>query len=173
MKAIIGVIFLVFVIIFALQQIEKDRVLFYESVNATLPSGEKESSINERIQITITGCVKKPGSYTITAGSFLDEVITQAGGLTEEADMSCFNFYLLLETDLEIYIPKMSDIEKISINQAMVEDLKKLTGIGETIATRIIEYRTDNGSFMYLEELMKVNGIGKSIFNKIKDEICL
>lgn len=173
MKAIIGVIFLVFVIIFALQQIEKDRLLFYDSLNGTTYSNDHDQTSEAMIRITISGCVKNPGSYTISSGSFLDDVITKAGGLLDHADTECFDFYLLLEEDLEIYIPKVSDELKISINDADLEKLKSLSGIGETIASRIIEYRNENGNFTYLEELMKVNGIGKAIFNKIKDQICL
>jgi competence protein ComEA len=48
-----------------------------------------------------------------------------------------------------------------------------LTGIGKTLADRILAYKEEDGGFEYLEEIMNVDGIGKSIFNKIKDKICL
>ena len=48
-----------------------------------------------------------------------------------------------------------------------------LPGIGETKATAIISYRETHGGFKSLEELMEVNGIGESTFNKIKANITL
>ena len=61
----------------------------------------------------------------------------------------------------------------MNINYADVEKLMTLTGVGRTLANRIIEYREEIAYFTYLEQLMEVEGIGKSIFNKIKDTICL
>ena len=46
-----------------------------------------------------------------------------------------------------------------------------LSGIGEAKATSIIAYRNTNGSFKTIEEIMKVSGIGESVFAKIKDYI--
>ena len=48
-----------------------------------------------------------------------------------------------------------------------------LSGIGESKAEKIITYRNDNGKFNSIEDLKKVSGIGDSIFEKIKDKIIL
>ncbi len=61
---------------------------------------------------------------------------------------------------------------KISINTATKEELMTLPGIGESKALLIIEYRKQN-RFNALEEIMNVKGIGKSIYEKIKDSISL
>ena len=62
---------------------------------------------------------------------------------------------------------------KISINNASVSELTKLSGIGESKAKAIVDYRNTNGKFNVLEDLMKVKGIGEKIFAKIKDNITL
>ncbi len=62
---------------------------------------------------------------------------------------------------------------KININTATAEDLTLLPGIGETLAKRIIEYRTQIGHFAQLEDLMNVSGIGKTRFQQICDYITL
>ena len=58
----------------------------------------------------------------------------------------------------------------ININTASLEELLSLTGIGESKAKAIIEYRKEN-KFEVIEDIMKVSGIGQSVFDKIKEDI--
>lgn len=60
---------------------------------------------------------------------------------------------------------------KISINKADITELMKLNGIGESKAKNIIDYREKNGNFKSIEEIKNVTGIGNTIFDKIKDFI--
>ena len=62
----------------------------------------------------------------------------------------------------------VASIEKININQADAKALTTLKGIGKDRAVMIIEYREKNGPFKKIEDLMKVKGIGKKIFEKNK-----
>jgi competence protein ComEA len=62
---------------------------------------------------------------------------------------------------------------KISINNADSTLLQTLPGIGEMKANDIINYRNNNGGFKQLEDLKKVSGIGEATFAKIKDYITL
>lgn len=62
--------------------------------------------------------------------------------------------------------------EKISINNASIEELTKLPGIGESKAKLIIEYR-NNQMIKDISDIMNIKGIGNSIFEKIKDQITL
>ena len=63
---------------------------------------------------------------------------------------------------------------KVNINTATAEELdEKLTGIGPTIAKRIIEYRNSIGKFSSIEEIKNVSGIGDKTFEKFKDMICV
>lgn len=66
-----------------------------------------------------------------------------------------------------------NSVKLISINEATKEELMLLEGIGEAKAKDIINYRITNGKFLKLEDLMKVNGIGESLFAKIKENITL
>ncbi len=60
---------------------------------------------------------------------------------------------------------------KININTATKEELIKINGLGEVKAISIIEYRTTNGYFKSIEEIMNVKGIGQATFDNIKEYI--
>lgn len=63
--------------------------------------------------------------------------------------------------------------KQVSLNNASKEELMSLSGIGESKADLIIEYRNANGGFKSVEELKNIKGIGDSILEKIKDNITL
>ncbi|MGV7223204.1 MAG: ComEA family DNA-binding protein [Nitrospinales bacterium] len=62
----------------------------------------------------------------------------------------------------------VASMDKININQADAKTLATLKGIGKDRAVRIIEYREQNGPFQKVEDIMKVKGIGKKIFEQNK-----
>ncbi len=62
---------------------------------------------------------------------------------------------------------------KININTANQTDLETLPGIGPSTAQKIINYRKENGKFSSIEDIKKVSGIGDSKYSKIKDYITI
>lgn len=73
--------------------------------------------------------------------------------------------------DEEIETESTQTTGKININTATTEELQALSGIGETKAQAIVDYRTQNGKFETIEDLKNVSGIGDSTFEKIKENI--
>ncbi len=59
----------------------------------------------------------------------------------------------------------------VDINTATIEQLDTLPEIGPITAQDIIDYRTTNGPFAKIEDILDVPGIGQVKFNKIKDLI--
>jgi competence protein ComEA len=57
----------------------------------------------------------------------------------------------------------------ININSLNKDELKRLPGVGEKLAQRIVEYHKMHGPFKNKEELLKVDGIGQKKFGKLKE----
>lgn len=68
---------------------------------------------------------------------------------------------------------KNDDDKLININEATLEELLKLDGIGASKASAIIEYRIQMGSFKKIDDILNVSGIGDALFEKIKDKITI
>ncbi|PTV46147.1 transporter [Acinetobacter oleivorans] len=62
---------------------------------------------------------------------------------------------------------------QVHLNQANIDELQKLKGIGEKKAQAIIEYRQKNGGFKNIDEFKSVKGIGPAIFEKNKARLTL
>lgn len=58
--------------------------------------------------------------------------------------------------------------ELLNINTATVEELQTLPNIGEAAAQRIIEYRTQHGTFANVDALQNVKGIGPKTLEKLR-----
>ena len=124
------------------------------------------------MQVEIKGAVKNPGVYTLKFQDTVSSLINASGGLLENGDDSSLSYTQVLKDKDVIVIPEKKEQLKISINSATQEELQTLSGIGPSIASRIIEYRKNN-TFQTLEQIKEVKGIGDGLFNKIKDAICL
>lgn len=61
----------------------------------------------------------------------------------------------------------------IDLNAAKKNELMQLNGIGDVIAQRIIDYRLAGNHFYSIEDIKNIKGIGNSIYDKIKDNICV
>lgn len=141
------------------------------------------------ITIHISGEVNNPGIVNIESDKRLSDAVDKLGGVTENADLNNINLAMKIENAKHYIIPKIgeeiknnesinnennnSDSNKVNINNATIEDLDKLPGIGEATANKIINYREENGDFKSIEELKNVNGIGSKKYEQIKDEITL
>lgn len=61
----------------------------------------------------------------------------------------------------------------VNINNATKEELILIPYIGPVTAERILAYRDENKGFKTKNEILKIEGIGKAKFEKIKDKICV
>lgn len=143
----------------------------------------KNEPFEEQVTVYVAGQVKNPGLYTLTNTKRVSDAIEKAGGVKEDADISKINLAQKLSDEQYINVPSVNDASNYStgnkksfegvlnINTASAVQLQQLSGIGPALSQRIIEYRTTNGQFKDIKDIMKVKGIGYSLFNKIKDNI--
>lgn len=147
---------------------------------------EETTSENSTIQVFVCGEVKNPGVYQVKRDDRIISAIEAAGGLTKDAAYDSVNQAQKMEDGQQIYIPSKTDQQNtltqesdegssglISINRASKEELMTLPGIGESKADSILSYREEQGGFQTKEELMKISGIKKGVYDKIKDHITL
>lgn len=73
--------------------------------------------------------------------------------------------------EIEDYKETTGKSSTVNLNTATLEELTSLPGIGESTAQKIIDYRKQNGKFKVIEDLKNVSGIGESKFDNIKDKI--
>ena len=129
---------------------------------------------NDIIVVEIIGEVKYPGKYTIKSGTKIKEVFYIVGGLLEYSDTSLINLNETLENNDIILVNKTNiKTNRININTASIQELTKLTGIGQKKAEAIFLYRKQYGSFKTVQDLEKVEGISEKIIIDIIDEITL
>lgn len=142
-------------------------------------SQNTDASKNETAgYVHVCGAVKNPGIYEFTEGSRVFELIEKAGGFDDEADKDSYNLALEVKDGQQIRIPYIGEtIESesglINLNQASIEELCTIPGIGESRAQAIISYRDKNGGFKDVEELKEISGIKDATFEKIKPYICV
>ena len=135
------------------------------------------------IFVDVTGAVNNPGVYSLTGRSRVIDAIKAAGDSAPGADLSTINLARVLNDGEQIYVDstvvnssgqrvsKKVSSGPININRATLRQLDALDGIGPVIAGRIIEYRKKNGSFLTVDDLQKVSGIGAAKFAQIKSKV--
>jgi competence protein ComEA len=142
--------------------------------------------------VHVIGAVLRPGLYAFAEDSRVQDAITAAGGLTSDAQLEGINLAAKLEDGQQLNIPSgesgvaapvlptsgfrvlppeqataTPSGDLININTASAEVLATLPGIGPTTAQRIVDYRTENGPFARIEDLLNVAGIGPATFDNI------
>ena len=79
---------------------------------------------------------------------------------------------MAVETEREVSQEEiLPDLRPLDLNTATAEELAELPGIGEELARRIVEYRTEHGPFGDVAELMEVSGIGEGKMDALKDRV--
>jgi len=146
----------------------------------------RSSSTGATIYVHILGAVAKPGLYLLTDGDRAVDLIAASGGFIDTADRSGLNLARPLVDGEQIVVPNMGEAPaagaapgpataggRVNINTADETALETLPRVGPAMAKRIVDWRTKNGRFTALEDLMSVTGVGEKTFDSLKDLVTL
>lgn len=174
-KIIVGVVIASLVLIIVLSNVDR--------YNRNIVNGVQTQEVvdSNKVNATITGEVSRTGTYVVNIGVSLAELVSAANGLTSNADDLAFDLDYIIDSDLSFYIAPKYDhsnvcssdpIKKVNINVDDKATLMSINAIGDTIATKIIEYRQSK-PFYRLEDVKNVTGVGNATFEKIKNYITI
>ena len=140
----------------------------------------------DELVIDVVGKVRKPGIVTVPKGSRVFEAIAAAGGVKGKVDTTAINMARVLTDGEQILIGSTPATvpgvaastsgagagavpAKINLNTATAEQLDTLPGIGPVTAQSILSWRTENGRFTSVDDLLDVKGIGDATLADLRD----
>ena len=135
------------------------------------------------LKVYISGAIAAPGVYVMKEGDRLADTVAAAGGVTEDAQLSCINLAMRVKDEAHFHVPGTGEPcqvastfgttggedARVDLNTATVGQLEALPGIGKVKAQAIVDYLEKNGLFQSTEEVMEVRGIGPAIYKSIRD----
>jgi len=137
---------------------------------AVVPARSSPAPTPSALLVQVTGAVRRPGLVAVPDGSRAVDAITAAGGPTAAADESGVNLAARVVDGQQLSVPvrgappaapgPAASGGPVSLSAASAEQLETLPRIGPAMAARIIAWRTANGPFRSVDDLLKVGGVG-------------
>lgn len=152
-----------------------------------------------QVCVYVTGHVVHPGVVYLDEGSRVADAIEACGGMTDDASAESLNLARIVVDGEQIQVQSVAEMEaasqpvassgssapvasgpssqvasgKVNINTADSSQLQTLSGVGESKAKKIIDYRETNGPFKSIEDLANVSGIGEKTVENLREYICI
>ena len=152
------------------------------------------------IRVHVAGEVLRPGVYQLPGTARVVDAVDAAGGPTALADVDVINLAAALFDAAQVFVPRRGSVGtrapiprplpgvnvppspnantpegassvRVNINTASMSDLDTLSGVGPSIAKAIIDYRTKNGPFGSIEDLLNVRGIGPAKLDAMREQV--
>jgi competence protein ComEA len=170
------------------EEVIKEKIAYVETTS------EESTSTSNNFYVDVKGEVKNPNVYMVSEGMLVIDAINLAGGFTKNAYTDNINLSKKLNNEMVIIVGNKKDYttsttvkvindalikeEKkdntnkalVNINTASKEELMTITGIGESKANSILEYRNKT-KFNSIEDIKNISGIGDKFFEQIKNYI--
>lgn len=131
-----------------------------------------------RVVVDVAGKVRSPGVVTLPTGSRVIDALRKVGGARHGVSLTGLNLARVLTDGEQILVgaPSVPGVASsaasaataapapgrlVSLNTATLEQLDTLPGVGPVTAQKILDWRTQHGSFSSVDELLEVDGIGQ------------
>lgn len=159
---------------------QQEEISLERSVSESSSNEETTSPVENDVYVYVCGHVKSPGVYRLDSDARICDALESAGGVLEDARAEALDQAVSVTDGQTIYVPGLDETQNaendssgedglVNINQADVEQLMTLPGIGESKANVIVQYREEHGAFQTIEDLMQIPGIKQGVFDKIKN----
>ncbi len=153
-----------------------------EDPGAAIPATSASPSPKAVLLVDVAGWVRRPGVYEFGEGARVVDAIDAAGGARPGAVLQALNLAAPLVDGTQVLVPREGESAVappvaggsvagglVNVNTATAAELEELPGIGEVISQRIVDYRTANGPFTSVDQLLDVSGIGDAILESIRE----
>lgn len=141
-----------------------------------------------QVYVHVAGQVADPGLYQLDDGARVAAAIEAAGGAVGQADLSRVNLAAHVSDGQQIYVPATGEPARpgaagepgagpaaeqtvVNVNTAPAATLETLPGIGPSRAQDLIRWRTENGPFESVEDLLQVPGIGPATLERLREQV--
>ena len=136
------------------------------------PGAAAAAAAAATLVVDVAGAVRAPGLVHLAKGSRVSDAIAHAGGLTPRADRDAVNLAAPVSDGQQVLVPARGAAGSVaasgggatsgpvSLSAATAEQLDTLPGIGPVTAQKIVDYRTQHGSFTSVDGLDAIPGIG-------------
>ena len=159
----------------------------YTAVDTLEITNVSETDTDKKVTVKFTGEIKNRGEYSVSSGTPISEAIYEAGGVSDDADLSDIDIDKLISEPCTINIPKAGKNKtaaasgykseqkagssgefRCNLNSALKDELTQIPGVGDKTADAIIKYREANGGFKSIDEIKQIKGIGTKKFEKMQ-----
>ncbi|HEY1278620.1 MAG TPA: helix-hairpin-helix domain-containing protein [Acidimicrobiales bacterium] len=148
--------------------------------SASVAATVAPSTTAVEVMVQAAGAVMAPGVYRLPLGARVQDVITAAGGPTGAANLQAVALASKVVDGQRIYVPALGEAAgaqpappgpapPLDLNQATLEQLEALPGVGPTTAQAIIDYRSRHGPLSSVDDLLDVRGIGPAKLDGFRD----
>jgi len=141
-----------------------------------------EASPSLVVLVHVVGAVISPGVVEVPADSRVLDAINKAGGASDDAVLEGVNLARIVFDGEQIVVPREGEVHSgagggapggqpqlVSLSNADSQTLQTLPRVGPATAERIIAWRTANGPFNSVEDLLAISGIGPATVDAFRN----